>query len=139
MIKNNDNGKQGDYDHFVVADDKPLLEWLLENLKGESKSKIKATLKGHGILVNGKKTTQFDHLLKKGDKLSVSRSKKNNERFRSRHLKLVYEDRYLVVVEKNVGVLSMAAGQALGGGADLGPRGPAMGSAGRRRRTGGAT
>lgn len=110
MIKNNDNGKQGDYDHFVVADDKPLLEWLLENLKGESKSKIKATLKGHGILVNGKKTTQFDHLLKKGDKLSVSRSKKNNERFRSRHLKLVYEDRYLVVVEKNVGVLSMAAG-----------------------------
>ncbi len=110
MIKNNDNGKQGDYDHFVVADDKPLLEWLLENLKGESKSKIKATLKGHGILVNGKKTTQFDHLLKKGDKLSVSRSKKNNERFRSRHLKLVYEDRYLVVVEKNVGGLSMAAG-----------------------------
>ncbi len=110
MIKNNENGKQGDYDRFVVAEERPLLEWLLENLKGESKSKIKATLKGRGILVNGKKTTQFDHLLQKGDKVSVSRSKKNNEKFRSRYLKLVYEDRYLVVVEKNVGVLSMAAG-----------------------------
>ncbi|SFF91120.1 RluA family pseudouridine synthase [Prevotella sp. KH2C16] len=112
MIKNNDNGKQGDYDRFVVAEDRPLLEWLLENLKGESKSKIKATLKGRGILVNGKKITQFDHPLKKGDKLSVSRSKKNNEKFHSRYLKLVYEDRYLVVVEKNVGILSMAAGHS---------------------------
>lgn len=112
MIKNNENGKQGDYDRFVVAEERPLQEWLLENLKGESKSKIKATLKGRGILVNGKKTTQFDHLLQKGDKVSVSRSKKNNEKFRSRYLKLVYEDRYLVVVEKNVGVLSMAAGHS---------------------------
>lgn len=112
MIKNSNNGKQGDYDRFVVAEDRPLLEWLLENLKGESKSKIKATLKGRGILVNGKKITQFDHLLKKGDKLSVSRSKKNNEKFHSRYLKLVYEDRYLVVVEKNVGILSMAAGHS---------------------------
>ena len=112
MIKNNENGKQGDYDRFIVAEERPLLEWLLENLKGESKSKIKATLKGRGILVNGKKTTQFDHLLQKGDKVSVSRSKKNNEKFRSRYLKLVYEDRYLVVVEKNVGVLSMAAGHS---------------------------
>lgn len=107
MMKNNEKGKRDGYDRFMIAEEKPLLEWLLANLKGESKSKIKATLKGHGILVNGKKITQFDYLLKKGDKVSVSRSKKNNEQFRSRYLKIVYEDRYLVVVDKSVGVLSM--------------------------------
>ena len=109
-MKNNEKGKRDDYDRFVIAEEKPLLEWLLANLKGESKSKIKATLKGRGILVNGKKITQFDYLLKKGDKVSVSRSKKNNEQFRSRYLKIVYEDRYLVVVDKSVGVLSMPTG-----------------------------
>ena len=108
MMKNNEKGKRDGYDRFVIAEEKSLLEWLLANLKGESKSKIKATLKGHGILVNGKKITQFDYLLKKGDKVSVSRSKKNNEQFRSRYLKIVYEDRYLVVVDKSVGVLSMS-------------------------------
>jgi len=54
----------------------PLLEWLLANLN-ESKSKVKATLQNRGIKVNGKCVTQFDHPLKAGDKISVSKSKKN--------------------------------------------------------------
>ena len=45
-------------------------------------------------------------------KISVSRTKKNLETFKSRYIKIVYEDRYLVVVEKNVGILSMAAGHS---------------------------
>lgn len=48
------------YTHYKVGEDKPLLEWLLANLK-ESKSKIKATLQNRGIKVNGKCVTQFDH------------------------------------------------------------------------------
>ena len=45
--------REGEYDHFVVNEKKPLLEWLLENVK-ESRTKIKATLQGRGIKVNGK-------------------------------------------------------------------------------------
>ncbi|MBR5919007.1 MAG: RluA family pseudouridine synthase, partial [Prevotella sp.] len=86
----------------------PLLEWLLANIKG-SRSKIKATLQGRGIKVNGKCVTQFDFPLQKGMKISVSQTKKNDQ-FKSRYVKLVYEDRWIVVVEKNVGILSMAAG-----------------------------
>ena len=96
------------YDHYVVNDEAPLLEWLIANIKG-SRSKIKATLQGRGIKVNGKCVTQFDFPLKKGMKIAVSQTKKNDQ-FRSRYVKLVYEDRWLVVVEKNVGILSMAAG-----------------------------
>lgn len=100
--------KQDRYDHYVVNDEAPLLEWLLANIKG-SRSKIKATLQGRGIKVNGKCVTQFDFPLQKGMKISVSQTKKNDQ-FKSRYVKLVYEDRWIVVVEKNVGILSMAAG-----------------------------
>ena len=96
------------YDHYVVEEEAPLLEWLLAHLKG-SKTKIKATLQGRGIKVNGKITTQFDYLLKPGAKISVSQTKKNDQ-FKSRYVKIVYEDRWLVVIEKNIGILSMAAG-----------------------------
>lgn len=102
----------GDYDRYIVKADATLLDWLLENVAGASRSKVKATLKGHGIKVNGKQRTQFDYPLKAGDKVAVSRSKKNTDRFHSRYVKLVYEDQYLVVVEKNVGILSMAAGHS---------------------------
>lgn len=100
-----------DYDHYRVDEKAPLLEWLLANVKGESRSKIKATLKGRGIKVNGKQTTRFDYPLEPGMKISVSRNKRNDT-FRSRYVRLVYEDRHIVVLEKAVGILSMAAGHS---------------------------
>ena len=96
------------YDHYVVKEEKPLLEWLLANI-GQSRSKVKATLQGRGVKVNGKVVTQFDYPLAPGMKVALSKTKKNDQ-FKSRYVKIVYEDQYLVVIEKNVGILSMAAG-----------------------------
>lgn len=104
------NNRQDAYVNYTVRGEATLLDWLLANLK-ESKSKVKATLKNSGIKVNGKFRTQFDYPLHNGDRVSVSKSKKNNT-FHSKFLKLVYEDQYLVVIEKNVGILSMAAGHS---------------------------
>lgn len=105
------NYKPGDYFHLEVKEERGLLDFLLENVK-ESRSKIKATLQGRGIKVNGKTVTQFDFPLKPGMKVAVSKTKKNQHGFKSRYVKIVYEDRWLVVVEKNVGILSMAAGHS---------------------------
>lgn len=102
--------QQDRYDHYTVKEDSPLLEWLLNHLQ-QSRSKVKATLQGRGIKVNGKIVTQFDFLLQPGMKVAVSQTKKNDQ-FKSRYVKIVYEDRYLVVVEKNIGILSMAAGHS---------------------------
>ena len=99
---------KGEYDHYVVEQEAPLLEWLLAHVKG-SKTKIKATLQGRGIRVNGKTVTQFDYPLTPGMKIGVSKTKRN-DLFKSRYVKIVFEDQYLIVVEKNVGILSMAAG-----------------------------
>ena len=111
MIKNNYN-RPNEYDYYVVEHEGKLLEWLLENIKGMSKSKIKYTLQGRGIKVDKKVVTQFDYPLAAGMKISFSKTKQNNNIFKSRYVKIVYEDQYLVVIEKNIGILSMAAGHS---------------------------
>ena len=111
MRVNTGNQRQGDYDYFVVSEPSPLLEFLLTHA-GQSRTKVKATLQGRGIKVNGKTVTQFDFALQPGMKVAVSRSKRNQRGFRSRYVKIVYEDRWLIVVEKAVGILSMAAGHS---------------------------
>ena len=104
--------RPGDYDHLRVEQPAPLLDWLLQHVHHLSRSKVKATLQGRGIRVDGKVVTQFDYPLKAGQKVTVSRTKQNNSIFKNRYVKIVYEDQYLVVSEKNVGVLSMAAGHS---------------------------
>ena len=111
-MRNNNQYRQlqDRYTHYTVKEDSLLLEWLLEHLQ-QSRSKVKATLQGRGIKVNGKVVTQYDFPLQSGMKVSVSQTKKNDQ-FKSRYVKIVYEDRYLVVVEKQIGILSMAAGHS---------------------------
>ena len=105
------NEKQGEYDRYPVTLAQPLLTFLLENVKG-SRSKIKATLKGGGIRVDRKTVTQFDFPLEPGMVVMVSKTKRNQEILKSRYIKIVFEDEYLVVLEKKVGILSMAAGHS---------------------------
>ena len=106
-----DYNLEGDYTHYTVEEPLPLLEWLLKNV-GQSRSKVKATLQGRGIKVNGKTVSQFDFPLEKGMKVSVSNTKRNQKGFKSRYVKIVYEDKWLIVVEKEIGILSMAAGHS---------------------------
>lgn len=103
--------RRGAYDHYRVVAAAPLLEWLLGNLEGYSRNKVKDVLQGRGIKVNGKTVTRFDHRLMAGDEVSVSLTKKN-DRFRSRYVRLIYEDSRLVVIDKLPGVLSMPVGRS---------------------------
>lgn len=117
LIYNNNNYMRTNYNdnnylHLTVKEDKPLLEFLFDSMENTSRTKIKSTLQGRGVKVNGKVITQFDYPLSCGMKVAVSRSKQNAEMFKNRYIKIVYEDRYIVVVEKNVGILSMAAGHS---------------------------
>ena len=103
--------REGDYKHYVVSQQQPLLEFLLANVK-ESRTKVKATLQGRGIKVNGKTVSQFDFMLQPGMKVAVSMSKRNQQSFKNRFVRIVYEDRWIVVIEKQPGILSMAAGHS---------------------------
>ena len=111
MRVNTGYNREGDYEHLMVNEEAPLLEWLLAHVN-ESRTKVKATLQGRGIKVNGKTVTQFDFALKPGMKVAVSKTKRNQQSFKSRYVKIVYEDRWLIVIEKQPGILSMAAGHS---------------------------
>lgn len=111
MKYNTGINREGDYDHLTVTEGAPLLEFLLANAKG-SRSKIKATLQGRGVKVDGKCVTQFDYMLRPGMKVAVSKTKSNQRGFKNRYVNIVYEDRWIIVVEKNTGILSMAAGHS---------------------------
>ncbi len=110
-MKYNAHHQQGDYAHYVVQKEQPLLEFLLENVP-QSRNKTKQTLQGRGIRVDGKTVSQFDYPLRPGMKVAVSRTKRNQNQFKSRWLNIVYEDRWIIVIEKHAGILSMAAGHA---------------------------
>ncbi|WP_455076110.1 RluA family pseudouridine synthase [Prevotella koreensis] len=111
-MKRNIIDQKGDYTRYEVEREQPLLEFLLDKVKGQSKSKIKATLQGHGVLVGKTCVTKFDYMLKPGMCVAVSNTKRNLNILRSRYVKIVYEDQYIVVVDKAVGILSMAAGHS---------------------------
>ncbi len=100
------------YDIVQVDEEIGLLDFLLKNAGNKSRTKIKATLRGQGIKVNGRITTQFDYQLNPGMKVSISKTKRDGQQLVSRYVKLVYEDRHIVVIEKAEGILSMAAGHS---------------------------
>ncbi len=104
------NPRLREYKQYTVDREAPLLEYLLATLPG-SKNKIKDTLRGRGVKVDGRVITQYDFPLKPGSRISVSKSKKNDT-FKSRYVSIVYEDQYIIVIEKKPGILSMAAGHS---------------------------
>ena len=110
MYKRGFDAGRKNYMQYTVEAENTLLEYLFSVVK-ESRNKVKLTLKGRGVKVNGKVVTQFDYKLLPGMTVSVSQTKRNDT-FKNRFVKLVYEDRWLVIVEKNVGILSMAAGHS---------------------------
>lgn len=107
--------RRNEADNYVIVqvdEEIGLLDFLLKNAGNKSRTKIKATLRGQGIKVNGRITTQFDYQLKPGMKVSISKAKRDGQQLVSRYVKLVYEDRHIVVIEKAEGILSMAAGHS---------------------------
>ena len=96
------------YTTFTVKQPMPLLEFLEQALDGISRNRAKAILAGTGVRVDHKNTRQFDLPLQPGQCVEVSKQKPRGE-LRSKFVKIVYEDSQIVVIEKEVGILSMAS------------------------------
>lgn len=76
-------------------------------LEGISRTKAKALLTHGGVSVNGKNQRQHDIQLKPGDRVAISKRKPRAE-LKSKFVRIVYEDAHIIVIEKSVGILSMA-------------------------------
>ena len=95
------------YTTFNVYEPEELMTFLLKVMSGISRNKVKALLTGRAVYVDQVITTQYNFALKPGMKVQISK-KKGQKEFHSSLLKIVYEDAYLIVVEKREGLLSIA-------------------------------
>lgn len=92
---------------FTAAEPAALLAFLFEAMPDRSKTTVKSYLSHRQVSVNGKPSTQFDHPLRPGDLVTVSFGRMARQ-FSHPQLRIVFEDPYLVVVEKKNGLLSVA-------------------------------
>jgi 23S rRNA pseudouridine1911/1915/1917 synthase len=94
--------------HMVVTEQIELMKFLLEKLAGKGRNQIKGILARGQISVEGKKTTQYNHLLEIGQTVAISWSLVENEKPIS-GLKILFEDEDLIVINKEAGLLSIAS------------------------------
>lgn len=95
------------YTTFIVKQPVELMNFLMEKMAGISRTKVKSLLTHRTVFVNQKITTQYNFLLQPGMKVQISNEKGQKE-FRSSLLKIIYEDAYIIVIDKREGLLSIA-------------------------------
>jgi len=101
---------QDRFSRFTVREATTLLPFIQQALDGVSRNRAKAILSGGGVRVDKAIVKQFDYALRVGQTVEISRAKPKNE-LRSKFVRIVYEDSQIVVIEKAVGILSMATSQ----------------------------
>lgn len=95
------------YIEIPVREQATLMEFLLKQL-GASRNRVKDLLTGRAITVDRKLVTQYDTPLQPGQVVRVSRHRQSSMLL-NKYVKIIYEDKDIIVIEKNIGILSMAA------------------------------
>lgn len=112
MARNNPNRnrrrlEKDNIKSFPVTKETTLLPFLMEKLVSLSRTEIKALLKYKHIAVKKKPVTQFDMPLLPGDIVDVNFGR-SFYLFSHPQIKILYEDEWLIVIEKASGLLSVA-------------------------------
>ncbi len=92
---------------FKVLADAILIDFIMEKMHGISRNRAKALITNRVVLVNNAITTHPLTELKAGQVVQLDRSK-HKKAFHSNDIDIVYEDPYLLVVDKRPGLLSMS-------------------------------
>ncbi|MBQ9217339.1 MAG: RluA family pseudouridine synthase [Muribaculaceae bacterium] len=94
---------------FQAREQQGLLEFVMKSLDGISRNKAKSILSHGGVTVDGKTETHFDFQVMPDSVVEISRQPRTPAEASKRY-DIVYEDQWLVVVNKEPGVLSMGVG-----------------------------
>lgn len=92
---------------FKVVENVQLLPFIMERMYGISRNKAKALIVNRVVLVDNTITTFPLAELRPGQVVQIDRSK-HKMSFHSNDIDIVYEDPYLLVVDKRAGLLSMS-------------------------------
>lgn len=112
MARKKENGSksparaQTKYIVLHVTEPAELMAFIMQKMSGISRTAAKSLLTKRQVLVNNIITTQYNYALKPGMKVQISKEKGKKE-FHNPLLKIVYEDAYIIVIEKMQGLLSV--------------------------------
>lgn len=91
---------------FAVNEPCELMDFLMKAKDGISRTTAKSLLTNRLVYVDNVITSQYNFPLRRGMKVQISKEKGKKE-FRSSLLKIIYEDSYLIVVNKREGLLTI--------------------------------
>lgn len=91
---------------FTVREVDTLQGFLQRAFAGKSRNSLKELLASGRVEVNGRSRTAYDHLLQAGDRVTVRRTA-SPAQFRHPKLRILFEDEWLIVVDKREGLLSI--------------------------------
>ena len=93
---------------FVVTEPSGLLDLLLLKLSNKSRNHVKALLTHRQVSVDGIVITQYDTVIREGQRVKISRTAGQATKQKST-LNILYEDNDLIVINKPAGLLSIAS------------------------------
>ena len=84
-----------------------LMQFLLDKMGGMSRTSVKLMLSRRQVYVNEHIETQYNYSLKAGDTVRIQSGVAQQE-LQHPKLRLIYEDDYIIIVDKKEGLLTMA-------------------------------
>ena len=112
MSRRHDHRVPRNDDKAVVREVKQpatLLDFVMQALDGISRNKAKSILAHGGVIVDDRVQSHVDFPLDPGSVVKIRRHARPSSAVNP-HYRIVYEDRWVVVVDKQQGVLSMPVG-----------------------------
>lgn len=92
---------------YTVSEESELMKFLFGQMPHKNRDNIKSLLRDKQVLVDGEPVSQYNHPLHPGQVVTITRNKIGPAR--TYHgISIVYEDNYLVVIDKHSGILSVA-------------------------------
>lgn len=101
------NKQKAKLTQLTVTKPARLMEFLIEQLKGKSRTTIKSLLAHRQVTVGTHTITQFDYPLEPKQTITINWGVVA-EQTRYRGVRILFEDPYLIVIEKEAGMLSIA-------------------------------
>ncbi len=95
------------YTDYHVSEPAELLTFIMNKVAGVSRTKAKEMLSQRMIYVNKEIITQYNYQLRPGQLVQIAKNRHKHD-LTNRWVRLVYEDAFIIVVEKKQGILTNA-------------------------------
>ncbi len=94
--------------HLDVAEPEELMKFLIDKLPNKSRNNIKSLLTHRQVLVDEQVVTQYNYPLQVGQKVIIDWVLVRDEK-PGRGLRIIYEDKDIIIIDKPAGLLSIAS------------------------------